>query len=130
MGTVAYTITETENMAEVDEEELAYYRDLCERLRACRRAKEYAGGMTPPTTEKQILAVEAKLGCPLPPLRRKISLEVVDGGPGIIDDWEAITASERLHQTTCRSGWRLHPCTERTSIAALSIFVCPLRCLA
>jgi hypothetical protein len=102
-------------MADVDEEEMAYYLELCERLRACRRTHRDRRTFTRSlASEEQILAVEAKLGFSLPPLLRMIYLEVADGGLGIIDDdWEKIVASGDLSQVQCRKGWRLHPCIER-----------------
>jgi hypothetical protein len=104
-------------MADLDEEELAYYQELCERLRACRRTHPERHLFTHTVaTEVQLRAVEAKLGFSLPPLLRMIYRDVADGGLGIRGDehpFQHVTASADLSQEECRKGWRLHPCIER-----------------
>jgi hypothetical protein len=103
-------------MADLDAEELAYYQELCERLRACRCMHPQRHRFTHTVaTEEQLQAVEAPLGFPLPPLLRMIYRDVADGGLGItgVSFFQSVTACADLSQENCRQGWRLHPCIEQ-----------------
>lgn len=115
------------------DDELARYRSLCERIRACWTGK----GMMfscPPATEEQLQVTEEQLGYPLPPLLRMLYKDVANGGNGLIweeDQFPLIGAhggypspprgrspdgrwlpGPTIEQLVSHSGWRLHPCIE------------------
>jgi hypothetical protein len=108
------------------------YQELCSRLPDCWSRK--GGSFTyPPATEEQLVATEAQLGFPLPPLLRLLYREVANGGNGLVwyDDqfpffgayggcpcpkftnWPGISpwgAGSTIAELVRSSGWQLHPC--------------------